>query len=150
MTAFEQSRIQSGDDRLTNTVVDKLRGLIPAAGAISYPFWLDAFHSAVSASDGPLSAARVFGAAFCLFAATAMPLLGMACAFWMTRVATWEAPSSFELRARRLAYITIGAPPLFVLTGVGLGLLHLHVSDELVWLAGWLAACIYVLLGSDG
>ena len=150
MTALEQSHIQTGDDRLANTLIDKLRRLIPAAGAISYPFWLDAFHFAVSPAEGPLSAARIFGASLCLLAATAMPLLGMACAFWMTRVATWAAPSSFDLRARRLAYITIGAPPLFVLTGVGLSLLQLHVSDELVWVAGWLAASIYVLLGSDG
>jgi hypothetical protein len=149
MTAFEQSSIQSGDDRLTNTAVDKLRRLIPAAGAISYPFWLDAFHSAVSPAGGPLSAARIFGAALCLLAATAMPLLGMTCAFWMTRAATWAAPSLFELRARRLAYVTIGAPPLFVLTGVGLSLLQLHVSDELVWVVVWLAACLYVLLGSE-
>jgi hypothetical protein len=74
----------------------------------------------------------------------------MACAFWMTRAATWASPSSFELRARRLAYITIAAPPLFVFTGVGLSLLRLHVSDELVWVVVWLAACLYVLLGSEG
>ena len=149
MTSIEQSRVQPGDDGLANTVVDKLCRLIPAAGAISYPFWLDAFHLVVSPSGGPLSAARIFGAALCLFAATAMPLLGLACAFWMTTAATREASASFELRARRLAYITIAAPPLFVLTGVGLGLLHLHVSDELVWVVGWLAACTYVLLGSE-
>jgi hypothetical protein len=146
MMAFEQSRIQSGDDRLMNTLIDKLRRLIPGAGAISYPFWLDAFHFAVSPSVGPLSAARIFGAALCLFAATALPFLGLACAFWMTRA----SPSLFELRARRLAYITIGAPPLFVLTGVGLSLLHVHVSDELVWVVVWLAACLYVMLGGEG
>jgi hypothetical protein len=149
MTVLEQSSVRPGDDGLSNTVVDKLRRLIPAAGAISYPFWLDAFHLAVSPPSGPLSAARIFGAALCLFAATAMPFLGMACAFWMTRTATKANPSSFELRARRLAYIAIGAPPLFVFTGVDLGLLHLHISDELVWVVGWSAACILVVLGSE-
>lgn len=146
MTALEQSSVQPGDVGLANTAVDKLRRLIPAAGAISYPFWLDAFHFAVSPAGGSLSAARIFGAALCLFAATAMPFLGMACAFWRTSA----APSSAELRARRLAYVAIGAPPLFVLTGVGLSLLQLHVSDELVWAFGWLAASIYVLLGGEG
>jgi hypothetical protein len=145
MTALEQCTVQPRDDRLSNTFIDKLRGLIPAAGAISYPFWLDAFHLAVSPADGPLSTARIFGATLCLLTATTMPLLGMAFAFRLTK----EVPSSFELRARRLAYITIGAPPLFVLTGVGLSLLQLHVSDELVWVAGWLATGLYVLLGSD-
>jgi hypothetical protein len=67
----------------------------------------------------------------------------------MTKVATEAAPSCFELRARRLAYATICAPPLFVLTGVGLGLLHIPVSDELVWVAGWLAACVFVVIGRD-
>jgi hypothetical protein len=84
-------------------------------------------------------------AALLLLAATAAPLLGLACAYWMTKA----APSTFELRARRLAYISIAAPPLFVLTGVGLGLLHIPVSDELVWVAAWLAACLYVLLGNE-
>jgi hypothetical protein len=145
MTVLEQTRLRPGDDRFVNTLIDKLRRLIPAVGAISYPFWLDGFHLAVSPADSSLSAARMLAAALCLLAATVMPFLGMACAFWITKA----APFSFGLRARRLAYITIAAPPLFVLTGVGLGLLHLHVSDELVWVVGWLAAGIYVLLGSE-
>ena len=65
----------------------------------------------------------------------------------MTKAATKASASS--LRARRLAYATICAPPLFVLTGVGLGLLHSPVSDELVWVAGWLAACVFVVIGRD-
>ena len=145
MSAIEQSSIRPGEDGSANTAVDKLRKLIPAAGAMSYPFLLDGFHLAVSPSSGPLSPVRMVAAALCLFAAMAMPFLGMACAFWMTSAAA----SPFELRARRLAYATIGAPPFFVLTGVGLGLLHIHVSDELVWVAGWLAACIFVMLGSE-
>ncbi|PDT70926.1 hypothetical protein CO675_37375 [Bradyrhizobium sp. C9] len=127
------------------TVADRLRGLAPAAGAIAYPFLLDGFHLVVSPADGPMSFGRLAVAALCLLAATAAPSLGLACAYWMTK----PASSSFALRARRLAYVSIAAPPLFVLTGVGLGLLHIHVSDELVWVAGWLAACLYVLLGGE-
>ncbi|MCC8984725.1 hypothetical protein [Bradyrhizobium acaciae] len=141
MSAIEQGRIRTGD----NTSAEKLRWLTPAAGAMAYPFLLDAFHLAVSPTSGEMSTARLVLAALCLFAATAAPLLGLACAWRLTRA----APSPFELRARRLAYITIAAPPLFVLTGVGLGLLHIHVSDELVWVMGWLAAGLYVLLGSE-
>ncbi|WP_461192820.1 hypothetical protein [Bradyrhizobium sp. UFLA06-06] len=145
MSAFEQGRVRSGDNGLTNTAAERLRWLIPAAGAIAYPFLLDAFHLAVSPAAGPVSFGRLILAALCLLAATAAPLLGLACAYWMTKA----EPSSFELRARRLAYLSIAAPPLFVLTGVGLGLLHIPVSDELVWVAGWLAACLYVLLGDE-
>ena len=145
MSAIEQSSIRRGNDRLAITVADKLRRLAPAAGAIAYPFLLDGFHLAVSPADDPISFGRLALAALLLLAATAAPLLGLACAYWMTK----PALSSFELRARRLAYLSIGTPPLFVLTGVGLGLLHIHVSDELVWVAAWLAASLYVLLGGE-
>ncbi|MGY4475115.1 hypothetical protein [Bradyrhizobium sp. USDA 3364] len=145
MSAFEQGRVRPGDDGLANAAAERLRSMIPAAGAIAYPFLLDGFHLAVSPASGQISPGRLVLAALCLLAATAAPLLGLACAYWMTRA----VPSSFELRARRLAYISIAAPPLFVLTGVGLGLLHIPVSDELVWVAGWLAACLYVLLGRE-
>lgn len=145
MSALEQGRVRPGDDGLTNAAAEKLRSMIPVAGAMAYPFLLDAFHHAVSPADGPMSFGALALAALCLLAATAAPLLGLACAYWLTK----PAPSSFALRARRLAYLSIGAPPLFVLTGVGLGLLHIPVRDELVWVAGWLAACLYVLLGGE-
>jgi hypothetical protein len=106
---------------------------------------LDGFHLAVSPPDGPLSTLRITGAALFLFAAMAVPLFGLASAFRMTDA----DPSTFKLRARRLAYISIGVPPFFVLTGVALGLLHLHISDELVWVVGWLSASVYVLFGSE-
>jgi hypothetical protein len=128
-----------------STIVGRLRRLAPAAAAMSYPFLLDGCHLGVSVPAGSLSTARIIGAALCLFAAMTVPLFGLASAFRLTEA----CPSLFELRARRLAYITIGAPPFFVLTGVTPGLLGLHVNDELVWIVGWLAVCVYVLLGSD-
>ena len=126
-------------------IIDKLRRLAPAAAAMAYPFLLDGFHLAVTVPAGSLSIARIMGAMLCLFGAMAVPLFGLASAFLLTTA----SPSLFELRARRLAYITIGVPPFFVLTGVILGLLHLPVNDELVWIIGWLAVCVYVLLGSE-
>jgi hypothetical protein len=126
-------------------IVDKLRSLGPAAAAMAYPFLLNGFHLAVSVPAGSLSTARVMGAMICLLAAMAVPLFGLASAFRLTN----SSPSLFELRARRLAYITIGVPPFFVLTGVILGLLHLPVNDELVWIVGWLAVCVYVSIGSE-
>jgi hypothetical protein len=112
---------------------------------MSYPFLLDGFHLDVSVPAGSLTIARIVGAALCLLAAIAVPLFGLASAFRLTKA----RPSLFELRARRLAYITIGVPPLFVLIGVAPGLLHLHVNEKLVWIVGWLAVCVYALLGSE-
>jgi hypothetical protein len=145
MSAFGQSRVPLGKDASANTMVDKLRELAPAAAAMSYPFLLNGFHLAVTVPGGSLSTARMAGAALCLLAAMAVPLFALASAFRLTNA----SPSFFELRARRLAYFTIGVPPLFVLTGVALGFVHLHVSDELVWIVGWLAAGVYVLLGGE-
>ncbi len=145
MNTFRQSSVSPRNDGSANTIIHKLRNLAPAAAAIFYPFWLDGFHIAVSPASGPASIIRIIGAALCLLVAMATPLFGLASAFRITRA----DPSHFELRARRLAYMSIGVPPLFVLIGVTLGLLHLHVTDELVWVVGWLAACVYVLLGNE-
>src|ERR1051325_10918701 len=144
MTAIEKYSIGPGDDGLANPISHKLRGFIPGAVAMSYPFWLDGFHLAVSASNIQISAVRILGAALCLVVALATPFVGLACALRMTNA----FPSSFELRARRLAYVTVGVPPFFVLTGVGLGLLHIHLSDEFVWVAGWLMAGSYLMFGN--
>ena len=95
---------------------------------MSYPFLLLGFHLTVSAPADFTSTARIAESALCLFWAMAVPLYGLASAFRQTNVCS----SLFELRARRLAYVTIGVPPLFVLTGVTLGLLHLQVDDKLL------------------
>ena len=145
MSASAESRVPPSDDALATRIVDRLPRLAPAAAAVSYPFLLHGFHLAVSVPAGSLSTERIVGAALCLFAAMAVPLYGLTSAFRLT----YACPSLFELRARRLAYLTIAVPPFFVLTGVTLGLLHLHVNDELVWIVAWLAVCVYVLLGSE-
>src|ERR1700733_2779610 len=84
MSALAQTRVPPGKDALANTTVDKLRGLAPAAAAMAYPFLLNGFHLAVTVPGGSLSAARVVGAALCLFAAMAVPLVGLASAFRLT------------------------------------------------------------------
>jgi hypothetical protein len=59
-------------DGSANTIGHKLRWLAPAAAAISYPFWLDGFHLAVSPASGPTSMIWIIGAALCLLAAMAV------------------------------------------------------------------------------
>jgi hypothetical protein len=128
----------------------KMIGLYPAAAAMVYPLLLQAFHAAVSPSDGPLSAARFAIAAILLFLAFAVPLSGLVSAYWWTRAAQ---PSQSEMRARRLAYASIAVPPLFVFIGVVRGyavnLLGLQISDLAIWIAIWFAAALYAWAGSD-
>jgi hypothetical protein len=115
-------------------------GLLPALAAMVYPFLLQAFHSAVSPADIDLSGIRLAGAAILLVLAFAVPLSGLPFVYWLSR-----APqlSQSDLRARRLAFASIAAPPLFVFVGVARGLLGVHISDLAIWIGLWTLAGLY-------
>jgi len=119
----------------------KMAGLFPAATAMAYPFLLQAFHSAVSQ---PASALRLAAAVALLVLAFAMPLSGLAFACWQAR-----GPQLLQsdLRARRLAYASIAAPPLFVFVGVAPGLVGLHVPEAALWIGLWALAGLYAWSG---
>jgi hypothetical protein len=121
------------------TARQKWTGLLPVAAAIAYPFFLQGFHAAISGGGVALAAILLFGA-------FAMPLLGFVFAF---RLAEISNPMVSDLRARRLAYASIAAPPLFVFTGVAPGLVGLHVPDIMIWIVAWLAAALYVGFAPD-
>jgi hypothetical protein len=106
--------------------------LLPAAAALAYPFFLMAFHAAI-ASDDVLLATLLLAGAF------AMPLSGLWFAHRLNGM-----PAAFDVRARRLAFASIAAPPLFVFVGVAPGLAGIHISDIAIWIAIWLAAALYV------
>ena len=78
----------------------RIIGLYPAVAAIAYPFLLQAFHAAVSSSGGALSAVRIAAAAVLLALAFALPLSGLAFAYWWTRDVQ---PSQSDIRARTLS-----------------------------------------------
>lgn len=116
--------------------------LKPVAAAMSYPYWLAGFHAAVQSEDGG-GASRLMGAV-CLAAAFAVPLIGIVVATWVSR----PNPQRFiHIRARRMAFLSVCAPPLFVLFGVGLGLLNAPFEDTTLWLIVWAAAGVYVATG---
>jgi hypothetical protein len=121
----------------------KIAGLFPAAAAMAYPFLLQAFHSVVSPGF-PISAIRLAPAVALLVLAFAMPLLGLAFAYWQAR-----GPQLLQsdLRARRLAYASIAAPPLFVFVGVAPGLVGLHIPEAALWIGLWTLAGIYAWSG---
>lgn len=145
MSVFEQDD-QLPIDNAATDIQRRLIGLSPALAAIAYPFFLQGFHAAVSPPDGTLPLARVLSAAAFLGGAFAMPLLGFVFAY---RLAGVIQPSGFDLRAGRLAYLSIAAPPLFVFTGVTLGLVGLALPDIIVWIVAWLAAAVIAGFGSQ-
>jgi hypothetical protein len=115
-------------------------GLLPAAAALTYPFFLKAFHAAISPG-------HVWLAALLLIGAFAMPLSGIWFAWRLNDMG--DAPL-FGLRARRLAFASMAAPPLFVFVGVAPGLAGIHVPDITIWIAIWLTAGLFVWFAPDG
>lgn len=113
-------------------------GVLPVAAALAYPSFLQGFHAAVSADAIALSAALLIGA-------FAMPLSGIWFALRLN-----GRPMRFDLRARRVTFASIAAPPLFVFVGVAPGLAGIHIPDIAIWIAIWLAAGLYVWFAPDG
>lgn len=109
-----------------------------------YPFLLKAFHLSV---DRPASPLGIGLAVIFLLAALAAPVVGLA---WAMRLGRAEAPTWLELRARRLAYFAMAAPPLFVFTGVGRGLVGRPLTDEIVWVGFWLLVLAAALASPRG
>jgi hypothetical protein len=107
--------------------------LAPAAGAIFYPFPLRAFHAVVGARGATPSPLAIVGATLILAVAFAMPFLALALA----------CRTDADPGARRLAYASVAAPPLYVFLGVVQALTHNPVPDEIVWCVLWLAITIW-------
>lgn len=117
----------------------KLMLLTAVAAGLVYPFILRAFHIAISRHSGGIGGIR---RGMALLAAFAVPVLSFV---WAIRLSSIVTPTHFELRARRLAFAGVAAPPLFVFAGVSLGLLGKPITDLTAWIAGWLAAALYGL-----
>ena len=115
----------------------------PPALALAYPFLLHAFSNATEIAAGQPGIVRAALGWFCLFLASSVPLVGIACASTLRDAA---APGDRPARARSLAYLTVAAPPLFVFVGVTRGLIGHPLSDEAIWLGLWPAAILYVFL----
>ena len=112
--------------------------LCPAVTAILYPLVLQAFHETVSLGEGASNLLALAGATSLLVVAVALPLSGLGVAYLLTR-----DPQMLNRRARRLAYASIAAPPLFVFLGVTRGLLGIHLPEFAIWIGIWTLAAAY-------
>ena len=115
----------------------------PLPLALAYPFLLRAFSNWAGAPGSHPNMGRTAAGWLCLLLAVAVPLVGLAWAYCLRSVAD---PGDERVRARSLAYLTMVAPPLFVLIGVTRGLVGRPLSDEAIWLGVWVAAIAYVAL----
>lgn len=113
--------------------------LAPAAAALCYPFLLKAFHAVVGTPSVTPPPFAVLGATIILALAFVVPVFGIAMAL---------RPSA-STGARRLAYITVAAPTLYVFLGVVQALVHSLIPDEIVWCVIWLAIAIWSQLARN-
>ncbi|MGR4866300.1 hypothetical protein [Caulobacter sp. LARHSG274] len=97
---------------------------LPVAAALLYPWVLGAFHGAAATGGLTLVAGAWLAIAF------ALPLSCLALVLFR--------PERRSVAARRLAFVGLTAPPLFVLTGVLTGLLHSPVKDVWIWSVLWI------------
>lgn len=78
-----------------------------------------------------------------LFAAYAVPPLGLLFAWWLGAAgAQNKHRSPARLRSARLAQLVVAAPPIYTLLGVLLYLMKINGHDGAVWLALW---CLFAL-----
>ena len=105
----------------------------PAAVALCYPFLLRAFHALVGSPGATPAPSAIAGAALILAIAFAVPFLGLVLALRPAATAG----------ARRLAYVSVTAPTLYVFLGVVQALVSSPVPDELVWAAIWLVLAVW-------
>lgn len=100
---------------------------------MAYPLWLRAFHSAAPP-----------GSELLLLGAFSMPLV--AAVHWW-RLAGAAPRTALELRARRLALLAAGAPPLFVWLAFALRLIGWPLPEFAAWAVFWCGASLWVLMG---
>ncbi len=120
--------------------------LAPAALALFYPAFIDAFHWAVGLPGTPQTTGGIAIATLSMLLMFAVPFFGFVRIFGAP-----QAPSvtpAFEVRARRLAYATVAAPTLYCFVGVWQFLLASPLPDEAAWILIWCLAILYVALAS--
>lgn len=133
---------EATDERVTATrpgAVATLSALSPPAMALAYPYIL-ALSSWLIGQAGPSDPAGPALAIIVLLLAMSAPLHALSIAIWLGRI---ERPSAFQLRARRLAFVSMAAPPLFVFCGVALGLVGSPVRDVTAWTICWAGAVLF-------
>jgi hypothetical protein len=122
--------------------------LVPPLAAILYPFALKGFSASVArvveGGASPFALSRL-SAAVWLALAFAMPLVAMLAAMSLSGI---SHPTVAQVRAKRVALLSVAAPTLFTFIGVVLYMLHDPVPDTWLWAGCW-ATVLALLLRSD-
>jgi hypothetical protein len=120
--------------------VRNLAELSPSLAAAAYPFLLRGFHAGMTWSENGPTLLNMVSAAVFMALAFAVPAMAFVFAY---RKAGIARPTAFQVKARRLAYLTVGVPPLYVLFGVLDTFAGKPVSPEWAWAFVWVAGCLW-------
>ena len=126
----------------------RLQILAPPLAALLYPFALQGFNASMTLPpDGNAATVAVLwlSAAMYLALAFAVPLVGMLAAMCLSEI---DRPTAAQVRAKRVALLSVAAPTLFTFAGVVLYMLHDPVPDRWLWVACW-SIVIALLLRRD-
>ena len=119
---------ETASPRREGKVSKRLLPWLPVGAALAYPWVLRLFHGAIIAQPHSIAPAGWLILAF------ALPVSSLFFAYYCGGRAGEALPT-----IRRIAFLALAAPPLFVLTGVVSGLLHAPISDLWIWSILWLA-----------
>jgi len=113
--------------------------LVAPVAALCYPFLLALFHLEVIRAG----AASAVLSSLLLLMALAVPFVGI---YGFRTLGTVGNPSMREVRARTLALVFVGTPPLYTALGVVLTMLHNPISDLVAWVILWAAMTAVALV----
>lgn len=113
----------------------------PAVFALVYPAFVDLFHLAVGNAGTTVTPGGAMAAGLMLALMLAVPAYAFLKALHCP--ALEDHPSSFEIRARRLAYASVVAPTLYCMVGVMQILLHSPLPDEVSWALIWAVGTVW-------
>ena len=145
MTAISQADVQQPNAGTAPLLTRKVLDLAPLFAAAAYPFLLRGFHAAMDWQASGPTPGRIVGAAFFMALACGVCALGLVFAL---RTAGLARPTAFQIKARRLAYLCIGVPPLYVWFGVVKGFADLPVATEWAWAGVCLVGASWVVASS--
>ena len=58
-------------------------------------------------------------------------------------------PTIAQSRAKKIAFVAVAAPPIFVFAGVVMYMLHVPIQDTWAWSGAWTVALLWVATGSS-
>jgi hypothetical protein len=117
--------------------------------ALAYPFILQGFHGSITSildAGGAPDIGGWIGAVLTLAAAFGVTIVALLMAMKLTAVAR---PTIAESRAKKIAFMTVAAPSIFVFANVVMYMLHLPAEVIWAWVGAWALALLYVATG-DG